>query len=71
MCVIIEGFGGDTEEAKGGDKQKALKQKVLFGRCSQKDCAIVEGFADRSESKSKQTSLQKFIKNLQPISVGV
>jgi hypothetical protein len=27
MCVIIEGFGGDTEEAKGGDKQKALKTK--------------------------------------------
>ena len=36
-----------------------------------KNCAIVEGFADRSGAKSKPNSLLLIIKNLQPISVGV
>jgi len=47
------------------------EKKVEIDRLRLKTCAKVEGFADRSESESKPSSLQEFIKNLQPISVGV
>ncbi len=52
-------------------RMQAAAKNIQISTSAENNCAIVEGFADRSESKSKQTSLQKFIKNLQPISVGV
>jgi hypothetical protein len=43
MCVIIEGSGGDIEEAKGGDKQKAPKQKIFIWSVQSKKLCYSRG----------------------------
>ena len=51
-------------------RMQAAAKNLQISTSAVNNCAIVEGFADRSKSK-RQVKLPRFIKNLQPISVGV
>lgn len=70
ICVIIEGFGGNAEAAETRNAASCKKIfQISVGAVN--NCAIVEGFAHRSKVQKQAKRLHWFIKNLQPISVGV
>ena len=65
--VIIEGLA-ETASSYLQDDSKSKKAKKVWH--SFKISVMIEGFADRSEDK-QAVDVCRFVKNLQPISVGV
>ncbi|WP_157760019.1 hypothetical protein [Delftia acidovorans] len=60
---------GSAEEKRC--RSLVLKRSKKFDCNDAKNCARIQGFADRSESGVKKKFSASILKNIQPISVGV